>query len=93
MKRRIHPQRVVAVLALVMALGQAGGAKAVPVTDPAGFLPTYTGPQVGALDGIQAGGTFDGITFRLSATLNGPFNTAPAAPRATRRSPRSSTGT
>jgi hypothetical protein len=78
MKRRIHSRLVVVVLAVVVALGQADQAKADVITDPTGFLPSYTGPQVGALDVIQAGGTFDGTTFHLFATLAGPFSSAPA---------------
>lgn len=40
------------------------------VTDPAGdFLATYTGPQTGDFDILSASATFDGTSFRLSATL------------------------
>lgn len=77
--RRSHSK--VAALALVAAVGLAGEAKAGPITDPAGdFLPTYTGSKTGAYDVLIAGGTFDGTTFHLFATLAGPVSGSPGTP-------------
>jgi hypothetical protein len=64
-------------LAVVWAEGQP--AQGSPIIDPTGdFLPTFTGHVNGAFDVILAGGTFDGTTFHLFATLAGPVSGAPA---------------
>lgn len=74
---RLPPWAIALVLAVV--LGQARLAEAGVITDPTGdFLPTYTGPKIGALDVISAGGTFDGTTYHLFAMLAGPAVSAPA---------------
>jgi hypothetical protein len=71
--------RVVA-LALALAVwGSAGNAHATSIVDPPGdFVPTYTGAHHGAFDVISAAGTFDGTTFRLTATLADAVAAAPA---------------
>jgi hypothetical protein len=72
------PPRVIA-LTLAAVLGLSGVGKADIITDPAGDynVPFYTGSQTGAFDVIRAGGTFDGTTFRLFATLAAPVSSAP----------------
>jgi hypothetical protein len=58
--------------------GMTGVAKATPITDPAGdFVPTYAGAVNGAFDVISANGTFDGVTFHLTANLASPVSGAP----------------
>ena len=58
--------------------GMSGVAKATPITDPAGdFVPTYAGAVNGAFDVISANGTFDGVTFHLTANLASPVSGAP----------------
>jgi hypothetical protein len=65
-------------LALAVLAGPGGVAKADPITDPTGdFLATFTGHIHGAFDVVRANGTFDGDTFRLTATLAGPVSGAP----------------
>jgi hypothetical protein len=49
-------------------------AHSVTLPDPTGdFLATYEGPQNAGLDIVSAGVSFDGTSFRLSATVNGPI--------------------
>jgi hypothetical protein len=56
-----------------------GVAQAVPITDPVGdVLPTFAGAVNGAFDVVTADGTFDGVTFHLTANLAGPVSGAPA---------------
>lgn len=58
-----------------------GRARAGLIFDPANdFLPTYTaGPKNGDLDVTAVGVTFNGSSFVLTATLNGPLGTTPGA--------------
>jgi hypothetical protein len=59
--------------------GMPGVAKATPITDPPDdFIPTYAGAVNGAFDVISANGTFDGVTFHLTANLASPVSGAPA---------------
>jgi len=53
-------------------------AKAALITDPVGdYLPTFGGALNGAFDVVSANGTFDGVTFHLTADLAGPVSGAP----------------
>ena len=55
-------------------------ASAAFTVDPGGdFLPTFTGVRNGDLDVLSADVTFDGTTFRLTATLAAPVGTTPSA--------------
>ena len=79
MTRTCRLPAMVLALALAVVWGDGGRAKGAPIIDPAGdFLTTYTGAKNGAFDVISAGGTFDGKTFHLFATLAGPVSGAPA---------------
>src|SRR5688572_15550812 len=78
-ERRPAWDRAVWAALLCAAAGAPGAARAEPIIDPAGdFLGTYAGAQNGAFDVVSADGTFDGTTFRLTATLAGPVSGAPA---------------
>ena len=70
----------VVILALVVTIWGGGGvAGADTITDLTGdFLGTYAGANHGAFDVVSATGTFDGITYRLSATLAAAVSLAPA---------------
>lgn len=72
--------RLVRVVLAVVGLAAGGGRAAADlIVDPAGdFAPTYRGARNGAFDVVLAGGTFDGSTFHLTATLAGPVGGAPA---------------
>lgn len=67
-------------LALAVVLSQSGDARADIITDPVGDFnaPFYTGPSFGAVDVVRAGGTFNGTTFQLFATMAAPVSSAPA---------------
>jgi len=71
--------RVFAVILAAALWGMIGVATATPITDPVGdFLPTFGGAINGAFDVVSAEGTFNGVTFHLTATLAGPVSGAPA---------------
>ena len=71
--------RLFAVLLAVAMCDMVGVATANPIIDPVGvFLPTYGGAINGAFDVVSADGTFDGVTFHLTADLAGPVSGAPA---------------
>ena len=55
-------------------------AQAAPIADPANdFLSTFTGIKSGDLDVLSVFATFDGVNFRLGATMNGLIGTLPTA--------------
>lgn len=61
-----------AALAVALATAAAPPAAAAVVADPAGdFLATYTGPQNGDLDILEAAATFDGAALTLAVQANG----------------------
>jgi hypothetical protein len=70
-----HPIMTTALAALCMLPALSPAAL---ITDPAGdFLPTYTGPQNGDLDVLQAEVFFDGSSFLFTSTSNAPIGTTP----------------
>ena len=72
---------VLASVVLGVVAGTEGRARAGLIFDPVNdFLPTYTaGPKNGDLDVTAVGVTFNGSSFVLTATLNGPLGTTPGA--------------
>jgi hypothetical protein len=71
--RRLSLLGLVMCAALITSASPAGAA-----TDPAGdFLSTYTGAHDGDMDILNASVAFDGVNFRLAATLNGPVGETP----------------
>jgi hypothetical protein len=72
---RVHGLRNVNVVNVHETTVQAGG-----VTDPVGdFIPSFTGAKSPDIDAVSFFTTFDGTTFHIGGTLNGPIGTLPTS--------------